>query len=103
MGHTRSRQLRHRPPPNSPTPIRTHTTPIANVAWEVTSTTSATLTTPGTHDTKITSITIAGANGSLNKTWTTLSGNLTVQNRGFTISGTNLTIGSGNAGIVTIN
>ena len=79
-------------------------TPIANVVWDVTSATSATFTTPGIHDTNITSITITGTGKAyLNKTWTTGTG-LTVSPNRFTITGAGFNpADQGNAATVTVN
>jgi len=83
----------------------TYTPPkIANVNWMVNSPTSATFTSTGTHDANITSITIAGANASLNKTFSTP--NLSVGSNTFTVAGSGFSSTAaypGPAGPVTLN
>ena len=93
--------------PNPPLAFTYTPTPIANVAWNVTSTTSATFTTSGTHDTNITSITISNTGKGYLDGKTFSGANLSVTANTFTVTGTGFQAGnSGNTGnkpTVTIN
>ena len=78
--------------------------PIANVAWNVASATSATFTTTGTHDTHVTSITITGTGKPYLDNKIFSGGNLSVTANKFTVTGTGFHAGdSGNNATVTIN
>jgi len=71
--------------------------PITGVSWTVPSATSATFTTPGTHDTKITSITVSGGGLPAYLNNKTFSGaNLSVTGNTFTVKGTGFHVGDHN-------